>query len=147
MNRNRYTIDAVAQGNPTGRDYGLLGPKVKPWVGTCASGKAPRPDGDPAMPRCMGAFRAPGLVLEGITMIPVAEMFSTQRRLLGRIVQDRTSPTGPYNIELEFDFTAANQSDYSGPSIFTGGELIPFLRKSSWPVWSYPVFTFRPREW
>jgi uncharacterized protein (TIGR03435 family) len=130
MNRNRYTIKAVAQGNPTDRDYramlrnlleerfslkthgetreidvyGLvpdradkkLGPKMKPWVGTCASGKAPRPEGDPTMPRCMGAFRAPGLVLEGVTGL-----------------------AGPYNIELEFDFRAANQPDYTGPSIFT----------------------------
>ena len=153
INRNRYTIEAVAQGNPTDRDYramlrGLLeerfslkthremreidvyglvpdradrkpGPKVKPWVGTCASGKEPRPADDPAMPRCMGAFRAPGLVLEGVTMIPVAEMLSTQRALLGRIVQDRTGLTGPYSIELEFDFRAANQPDYTGPSIFT----------------------------
>ncbi len=66
-----------------------LGPKVKPWGGTCVSGKAPRPDGDPTMPRCTAAFRAPGLVSEGVTMIPVAEMLSTQRALLGRIVQDR----------------------------------------------------------
>jgi uncharacterized protein (TIGR03435 family) len=152
MNRDRYTIEALAQGNPTDRDfrwmlrslleerfalkthtetreidvYALLpvrpdrelGPKVKPWSGTCASGKAPRAE-DPAMPRCMGAFRAPGLVLEGVTMIPVAEMLSTQRRLLGRIVQDRTGLTGPYNIEFEFDFPAAIQADYTGPSIFT----------------------------
>jgi uncharacterized protein (TIGR03435 family) len=52
-------------------------------------------------------------------MIPVAEMLSTQRRLLGMIVQDRTDLTGPYNIELEFDFATANQPDYTGPSIFT----------------------------
>jgi uncharacterized protein (TIGR03435 family) len=154
MNRNRYTIEAVAQGNPTDRDYrsmlrslleerfslkthgetreidvyglvvdradGKLGPRVKPWGGTCASGKAPRPEGDPAMPRCSGgSFRPPGLVLEGVTMIPVAEMLSIQRRLLGKIVQDRTGLAGPYNIELEFDFAAANQPDYTGPSIFT----------------------------
>ena len=71
------------------------------------------------MPRCMGAFRAPGLVLEGVTMIPVAEMLSTQRPLLGRIVQDRTGFAGPYNIEFEFDFAGANRADYTGPSIFT----------------------------
>ncbi len=153
INRNRYTIEAIAQGNPTDRDYramlrslleerfslkthretreidvyGLVpdradkkpGPKVKPWGGKCASGKEPRPDGDPTMPRCMGAFRAPGLVLEGVTMIPVAEMLSTQRALLGRIVQDRTGLAGPYDIGFEFDFRAANRPDYTGPSIFT----------------------------
>ena len=153
MNRNRYTIEALAQGNPTDRDframvrnllqerfalkthtetreidvYGLvpdradrkLGPKVKPWSGTCAGGKAPRPEGDTTMPRCTAGFRASGLVWEGVSMIPVAEMLSTQRRLLGRIVQDRTGLPGPYNIELEFDFAAANQPDYAGPSIFT----------------------------
>ena len=52
-------------------------------------------------------------------MVPLAEMLSTQRRLLGRIVQDRTGLAGPWNIELEFDFNAANQPDYAGPSIFT----------------------------
>lgn len=153
MNRNRYTIEAMAQGNPTDRDYRLmlrslledrfalkthrgtreidvyalvpdrtdkgLGPKVKPWSGTCASGKAPRPEGDPTMPRCMGAFRPPGLVLEGVSMIPLAEMLSTRRPLLERIVQDRTDLAGPYNIEFEFDFNAAGQPDYTGPSIFT----------------------------
>ncbi len=153
MSRNRYTIEALAQGNPTDRDhramlrslleerfslkthkemreidvYGLaldraggkLGPKVQPWGGTCVSGNTPRPDGDPTMPRCTAAFRPPGLVWEGVTMIPVAEMLSTQRGLLGKIVQDRTGLTGPYNIELEFDFAAANRPDYTGPSIFT----------------------------
>jgi uncharacterized protein (TIGR03435 family) len=153
MNRNHYTIEALAQGNPTDREYramlrnlleerfalkthnetrqvnvyalvpdradGKLGPNVKPWTGTCVSGRAPRPGGDPAMPRCTGGFRPPGLVLEGVTMVPVAEMLSVQRPLLGRIVQDRTGLTGPYNIELEFDFNAANQADYTGPSIFT----------------------------
>ena len=52
-------------------------------------------------------------------MIPVAEMLSTQRALLGRIVQDRTGLAGPYSIEFEFDFQTANQPDYAGPSIFT----------------------------
>ena len=152
INRNRYTIEATAEGNPTDRDYrammrslleerfalklhresrdidvfallparadGKLGPKVKPWSGTCVSGRAPRAE-DPAMPRCGGAFRPPGLVLEGVSMIPLAEMLSTQRRLLGKIVQDRTGLAGPYNIEFEFDFNAANQPDYTGPSIFT----------------------------
>lgn len=153
INRNRYTIEATAQGNPGDREYramlrslleerfalkthmetkdidvyrlmpdradGKLGPNVRPWTGTCVSGKAPRPEGDPAMPRCTGAFRPPGLVLEGVSMIPLAEMLSTQRRLLGRIVQDQTGLSGPYNIELGYDFNAAGQPDYAGPSIFT----------------------------
>ena len=153
INRNRYTIEAIAAGNPTDREFramlrslleerfalqthietreidvyallanradGKLGPKVAPWNGTCASGKAPRAGDDLTMPRCMAAFRPPGLVLEGVSMIPVAEMLSTQRRLLGMIVQDRTGLAGPYHIELEFDFAAPLQPDYSGPSIFT----------------------------
>jgi len=159
MNRNRYTIEAVAQGTPTDRDYrsmlrglieerfaarthvetreidvyalvpdradGKLGPNLKAWDGTCASGTAPRPDGgDPDIPRCyspqpMAAFRMPGLVLEGVTMISVADMLSTQRRLLGRLVQDRSGLTGLYNVELNFNFVAASQPDYTGPSIFT----------------------------
>jgi hypothetical protein len=49
-------------------------------------------------------------------MIPVAEMLSVRRPLLGRIVQDHTGLTGPYNIELDFDFN--NQPDFTGPSIF-----------------------------
>jgi uncharacterized protein (TIGR03435 family) len=153
INRNRYTVEAIAQGNPTDRDframlrslleerfavrthsdtreidvYALLpdradrklGPRVKPWSGTCASGKTPRPEGDLTMPRCMGAFRPPGLVLEGVSMIPLEEMLSTRRPLLGRIVQDRTGLAGPYNIEFEFDFNAATEANYAGPSIFT----------------------------
>jgi two-component system, chemotaxis family, protein-glutamate methylesterase/glutaminase len=34
-------------------------------------------------------------------------------------VQDRTGLTGRYNVELEFDFAAANQPEAGGPSIFT----------------------------
>lgn len=153
ISRNRYTVEAVAQGNPTERDFramlralieerfkltshwetrqidvfalepnrddGKLGPKVKPWSGSCAARKPPRAGGDPALPRCSAAFRPPGLVLEGVTVIPLAEMLSSQRRLLGRIVLDRTGLAGPYDIELEFDFAAASQPDYAGPSIFT----------------------------
>jgi hypothetical protein len=46
-------------------------------------------------------------------------MKSIQRRLLGRLVQDRSGLTGLYNLELRFDFAAANRPDYAGPSIFT----------------------------
>jgi len=154
IDRNRYTIEAVAKGSPTDRDYrtmlrgvledrfalktheearaiepyvlmldradGALGPKVKPWSGTCAGGSEPRAVGDRTMPRCSSGFRPPGLVLDGVSMIPLAEMLSIQRRLLGgRIVQDRTGLEGPYSIELDFDFAAANQPDYTGASIFT----------------------------
>ena len=153
INRNRYTVEAVAQGNPSDRDfrdmlrslleerfalkshsetreidvYALLpdredrkpGPRVKAWPGTCVSGKPPRPEGDPTSPRCMSAFRPQGLVLEGVSMIPLAEMLSVRRQLIGRMVQDRSGLEGPYNIEFEFDFNAAGRPDYSGPSIFT----------------------------
>jgi uncharacterized protein (TIGR03435 family) len=46
-------------------------------------------------------------------------MLSIQRRLIGRLVQDRSGLTGLYSVELSFDFAAANQPDYTGPSIFT----------------------------
>jgi uncharacterized protein (TIGR03435 family) len=96
------------------------GRNLKPWNGSCAGGRQPRDYDDPAMPRCPGAtFRPSGLVLEGVTMIPLAEMLSTQRALLGRIVQDRTGLAGRYNVELQFDFANANLPDYAGPSIFT----------------------------
>jgi uncharacterized protein (TIGR03435 family) len=107
------------------RADGKLGPNLKPWNGTCAGGTTPRPEGgDPTLSRCqvqqpLTAFRAQGLVLEGVTMVPVADMLSTQRRLLGRLVQDRSGLTGEYSVELGFDFAAANQPDYTGPSIFT----------------------------
>jgi uncharacterized protein (TIGR03435 family) len=58
-------------------------------------------------------------VLEGVTMISVADMLSIQRRLFGRLVQDHSGLTGLYNVELNFNFAAANQPDYAGPSIFT----------------------------
>ncbi|HEY2381385.1 MAG TPA: TIGR03435 family protein [Terriglobia bacterium] len=151
--RDRFTIEAVAQGNPDDRQFRLMlrklleerfavqtrwetrqidvyalvldrdgkpGSKLKTWDGTCAGGRPPRDYDDPAMPRCPGAsFHPSGLILEGATMVPLAEMLSTQRRLLGRIVQDRTGLTGRYNIDLQFDFINANQPDAPGPSIFT----------------------------
>jgi uncharacterized protein (TIGR03435 family) len=101
------------------RADGKLGPNLKPWDGTCASGTAPRAEGgDPTIPRCYSsqpvtAFRAPGLVLEGVTMVSVADMLSIQRRLLGRLVQDHSGLTGLYNVELNFNFAAANQPDYT----------------------------------
>ena len=52
-------------------------------------------------------------------MISVADMLSIQRRLFGRLVQDHSGLTGLYNVELNFNFAAANQPDYAGPSIFT----------------------------
>lgn len=153
MNRDRYTIQAAAQGTPTNGEFrtmlrnlledrfalkthretqqidvyalvpdradGRLGPNITPWPGTCLSGRPPRPEGDPVMPRCTAGFRPPGLVLEGVSMIPLAEMLSTRRYLFGKIVQDQTGLTGPYNIKLDFDFAAADQPDYPGPSIFT----------------------------
>jgi uncharacterized protein (TIGR03435 family) len=96
-----------------------LGPNIKPWPGTCTNQRPPRTP-DPTMPRCLGAFRSPGIFLEGSSIIPLAELLSTRRGLLGgRIVQDRSGLPGPYNIQLEFDFAAAARPDYTGPSIFT----------------------------
>jgi hypothetical protein len=71
---------------------------------------------DPETPRCTAVFRPPGMFLEGVTMFAVAEMLSTQRQALGRIVEDRTGLTGRYKMELEFQFAPL---DPDGPSLFT----------------------------
>jgi uncharacterized protein (TIGR03435 family) len=106
------------------RSDGTLGPKVENWNGTCQSGTPPTED-DPKTPRCAVGFRPPGIFLEGVTMFAVAEMLSTQRQTLGRIVEDRTGLTDRYKMELEFQFASARPVDPAtlpedpGPSIFT----------------------------
>jgi uncharacterized protein (TIGR03435 family) len=104
------------------RSDGKLGPKVEPWDGTC-EGRAPSEEDDPKTPRCMAMFRPPGMFLEGVTMDAVAEMLSTRRQDVGRVVEDHTGLTGRYKMELDFQFSqpgrpgAPPESD--APSIFT----------------------------
>jgi len=97
------------------RSDGKLGPKVKPWDGTCKGQPPPRED-DPKMPRCPSPFRPDGIFLEGGTMFAAAEVLSVQRQALGRIVEDQTGLAGRYNMELEFQLSPP---DPNGPSLFT----------------------------
>jgi uncharacterized protein (TIGR03435 family) len=109
---------------------GTLGPKVKPWDGTCPSEMPPlvmqaprRPlqrvgdrfvvgpasdADDPAVPYCPSGFRPGGLTINGATMATVAEMLSLPpgRTVLGTITQDRTGLTGRYTLELDYLFGA-----------------------------------------
>jgi uncharacterized protein (TIGR03435 family) len=109
------------------RSDGKLGPKVQPWDGTCVGGRMPSPDDDPAYPRCLSGYIAPGLRLDGATIYSAADLLSLpmSRTLLGRVVQDRTGLTGRYKMELEYKFTAPRPLDptapvdNSQPSLFT----------------------------
>ena len=110
------------------RPDGKLGPKVQPWDDTCAGGRMPTPDDDPAYPRCASGYMAPGLRLDGATMYNAADLLSLpqSRNLLGRVVQDRTGLTGRYKMELEYKFpvpqrpgTEPAPPDNSQPSLFT----------------------------
>jgi uncharacterized protein (TIGR03435 family) len=109
------------------RSDGKLGPSVQPWDGTCAGGRMPSPDDDPAYPRCLSGYGGPGLRLDGATMYNAADLLSLpiSRTLLGRVVQDRTGLTGRYRMLLEYKFTAprpldpAVLPDNSQPSLST----------------------------
>ncbi len=71
----------------------------------------------PTMPRCNTCLRAPGMVLDGVSMFAVAEMLTLPQTGVARIVEDRTGLTGRYKMELEFSF--ARTPDPNAPSIFT----------------------------
>lgn len=109
---------------------GTLGPRVKPWDGTCPSQVPPmvmqapvRPlqqvgdrlvagpasdADDPTLPYCPTGFRPGGLTISGATMATVAEMLSLPpgRSVLGTVTQDRTGLTGRYTMELDYLFGA-----------------------------------------
>ena len=95
------------------RSDGKLGPNVQPWDGTCAGGRMPSPDDDPAYPRCLSGYGGPGLRLDGATMYNAADLLSLpiSRTLLGRVVQDRTGLTGRYKMLLEYKFTTPRPLD------------------------------------
>ena len=126
------------------RSDGKLGPKVKPWDGTCPAAVPPmvmqaprRPlqrEGDqlvvgpasaaddPDMPYCPTGFRPGGMRIDGATMSTVAQMLSLPpgRVLLGTITVDRTGLTGRYTLDLDYLFTgAAPPPDFTGPSLPT----------------------------
>jgi len=126
------------------RSDGTLGPKVKPWDGTCPAVVPPmvmqaprRPlqrvgeqlvvgpasDADDRdMPYCPTGFRPGGMQIDGATMSTVAQMLSLppSRVLLGTITVDRTGLTGRYTLDLDYLFTGtAPPPDFAGPSLST----------------------------
>ena len=126
------------------RTDGRLGPKVKPWDGTCPAvvppmvmqapqrplqrvgdqlvvGPASAAD-DPDLPYCPTGFRPGGMRIDGATMSTVAQMLSLPpgRVLLNTITVDRTGLTGRYTLDLDYLFTgAAPPPDFVGPSLPT----------------------------
>ena len=129
------------------RRDGTLGPKVKPWDGTCPAvmpalyfqatlrpferqgGKVvvgpPSESDDPAVPYCPTGYRASGGIrIDGATMFTVAEMLSLPpgRAALGGVTQDRTGLTGRYTLELDYPFTqpppaAGAVPEFAAPSL------------------------------
>jgi uncharacterized protein (TIGR03435 family) len=87
------------------RPDGTLGPKVKPWSGTCING-APTDTEEPITPRCRSGYRPGGMTLDGATMMSAAELLGLpqSRRLLGGVPSDKTGLTGRYTMELEYRF-------------------------------------------
>ncbi len=126
------------------RADGRLGPKVKPWDGTCPAvvpsmvmqapqrplqrvgdqlvvGPASAAD-DPDLPYCPTGFRPGGMRIDGATMSTVAQMLSLPpgRVLLNTITVDRTGLTGRYTLDLDYLFTGtAPPPDFAGPSLPT----------------------------
>ena len=126
------------------RADGTLGPKVKPWDGTCPAvvppmvmqapqrplqrvgdqlvvGPASAAD-DPDLPYCPTGFRPGGLRIDGATMSTAAQMLSLPpgRVLLNTITVDRTGLTGRYTLDLDYLFTGtAAPPDFAGPSLPT----------------------------
>ena len=121
------------------RPDGTLGPKVKPWSGTCPAVMpalvfpAPRRqivNGPPletveaSVAYCPTGYRQGGITADGVTMATVAELLSLPpaRALLGTITQDRTGLTGRYALELDYLFAAgppAAAPEFGAPSLAT----------------------------
>jgi uncharacterized protein (TIGR03435 family) len=113
---------------------GTLGPRIKPWDGSCKRGM-PSEEDDPAQPRCFSGYRPGGISLDGATMFSVAEVLSLPqaRGLLGGLTGDHTGLEGRYTLELDFPFAPrpADPADVAGPSLSTaireqwGMRLVP----------------------
>jgi uncharacterized protein (TIGR03435 family) len=108
---------------------GMLGPKIKPWTGTCMRG-TPTEEDDPAVPRCFSGYRPGGITLDGATMFSVAEILSLPqaRGLLGGLTGDQTGLTGRYTLELDFSFAPADPAGHSLPTAIReqwGLKLVP----------------------
>jgi uncharacterized protein (TIGR03435 family) len=135
------------------RSDGTLGPKVKPWDGTCPAvmpalvfpaprrplqrigdkfvAGPPSDEDDPDMPYCPTGYRVGGIRADGVTMSTVASLLSLPpaRALLGRFTRDRTGLTGRYTLELDFLFTAAPPAGPPAPTDFAGPSLSTAIRE------------------
>ncbi|HET9385744.1 MAG TPA: TIGR03435 family protein [Gemmatimonadales bacterium] len=133
----------------TERSDGTLGPKVKPWSGTCpkvmpllyfASPRrallqnGPRSEGDDAaVAECPTGYRAGGITLDGVTMFTVAEVLSLPpgRALLGTIVADQTGLKGRYTMDLDYPFPVQRAGDPAVPAEF-GLPSLPTAVQEQW---------------
>jgi uncharacterized protein (TIGR03435 family) len=150
------------------RPDGTLGPKVKPWSGTCPGAmpalyfQAPRrplvnapplETVESSMAYCPTGYRAGGITVDGATMSIVAELLSLPpaRALLGTITQDRTGLTGRYAMELDYPFptgvgTSAATPEFGAPALSTavleqwGLRLVP----SRGPLRTFVVESAQP---
>jgi uncharacterized protein (TIGR03435 family) len=132
-----------------GRSDGALGPKVKPWSGTCPTvmpllvfqaprrallQNAPRSESDDrGVAECPTGYRAGGITLDGVTMFTVAEVLSLPpgRALLGTIVTDQTGLSGRYSLELDYPFPAQRPGDPAAPAEF-GLPSLPTAVQEQW---------------
>jgi len=87
------------------RADGTLGPKIRPWSGTCLKGAVFEFD-EPSRPRCSSGYRPGGITIDGGTFISAAELLGLpqSRRLVGGVPIDRTGLTGRYTMELDYTF-------------------------------------------
>jgi uncharacterized protein (TIGR03435 family) len=119
-----------------GRSDGALGPKVKPWNGSCPKvmpllyfqaprrallQNGPRSEvDDSAVAECPSGYRESGISLDGVTMFTVAEVLSLPpaRMLLGTIVADQTGLSGRYTMELDYAFPVQRPGVPAAPAEF-----------------------------
>ena len=105
LNLRREMREGDALALMVDRPDGTLGPKVKPWNGTCLGG-APTETDEAVTPRCRSGYRPGGITLDGATMISAAQLLGLpqSRWLLGGVSIDKTGLTGRYTMELEYTF-------------------------------------------